>query len=372
MRAPRRVRPSTRGMTLIELLSAMMIGSLLMSTIAYSFSLQHRFYSRKLDYTEALQNARVSLDVMRDYIRRAGFGFRSHPNATGVSGVGMCFDDSGADNFAQCNNVDDGSDRLRIYMGLPDGHLRTQSGDAAAINQIPIANIAGWARDPYEARPELGQPSPIVIQGKVAMISGLCHSSTPAEVSGTDVVKIIGDAPGGAGHHHNYSYAQVTSGSTSFLGCPNGYTDFSFGPAQVVDFYIDKSVPDHPTLKMRITGTTGDDPGGAWEDALTVAEDIETLQVQYGLDTSGNTGIADRWCNDPADIGASCATGLSRSQNLARIVATRVAIVARTRQKRRHISGFPLGVLDYSPPAEIDGYNRFVFRATIAMRNNRL
>ncbi|MEC9466540.1 MAG: PilW family protein [Myxococcota bacterium] len=365
----RRVKSSARGMTLVELLSAMVIGSLLMSTIAYSFSLQQRFYNRKLDYTEALQNARVSLDVMRDYLRQAGFGFRPHRNATGVFGVGMCFADNGDHSF-DCNNVDAGSDRLRLFMGLPDGYLRSKAGDGPAVDSIPIASTTGWTLDPYAARPEIGQPQ-ISLSKRMVMISGTCDQTSGTSVRGTDVVMASVDAPGVNGHHHNHQFSQV-GGSTNFDGCPYGYTDYSVGPAQFVDFYIDRSNKDHPTLKMYVVRDSDSASRTRDASALTIAEDIETLQFEYGIDVDGKTGIATKWCDDPADVTGECATGLSRSKNLARIVAVNVAIVARTRQSRRGLSGMELPVQDYTPPAVVDGYNRFVFRATIAMRNNRL
>ena len=163
----------------------------------------------------------------------------------------------------------------------------------------------------------------------------------------------------------------MTSGSRNFDGCPNGYTEYSFGSAQVVDFFVDYDTkPDHPTLKMRITDELSDNPGDS--NGFTVAEDIETLQVRYGIDRTGTRGTVSDWCDDPADISGGCITGLSRSQNLARIVAVQVAIVARTRQKRASLQGLILEVQDYTPDADVNGYNRFIFRATVAMRNNRL
>jgi len=364
----RTLRSRERGVTLIELAITTVVASLAMSAIALTSFNWHRFYNRQLDAAEGQQNARVSLSVFKDYVTRAGYGFVAHTDLQGLLPIGGCFTDSGLDSL-DCNGVDDGADRLRVYYGDSDGMVRTREGDTSTgtgMDGIPIADQTIWDSDPHDG---------VDVQGKYAFISGQCDSADGTY--GSDVVRITGDSPGNRNAFHNYDFENINTGGPEFLGCPDGYLAFNFGLVSIADFYLDKSNARHPVLKLRVNDPTGD-----WEEAMALSTDIDTIQIEYGIDDGENggdssktrpDGLVDMWCDDPRGSGDCNSAGFSDRELQARIVAIRIAIVARTRQYRQDLNRLGdhrLFVQDHMIPDRSDGYNRYVYRSTVSMRNN--
>ena len=360
----RRIRAQERGVTLIELAITTVVASLTMSAIALTSFNWHRFYNRQLDAAEGQQNARVSLSVFKDYVTRAGYGFVAHTDLQGVLPIGGCFSDTGEDSL-DCNGVDSGSDRIRVYYGHSEGMIRTRDGDPSTGtggDGIPVADQTIWSSDPHDS---------IAMQGQFAFISGQCESGS----YGSDVVLITGDSPGNRNAYHNYDFENLNTGGADFEGCPDGYRAYNFGPVSIADFLVDRSNSDHPNLMLRV-----DDPNGDWEDAMPLATDIGTIQLEYGIDTGLNgggdarpDGLVDKWCDDPRNAGDCSVGGMSEREVQARITAVRIAVVARTRQYRQdlnRVGDHRLIIQDHTIADRSDGYNRYVYRSTISMRNN--
>ena len=362
----RTIRSQERGVTLIELAITTVVASLTMSAIALTSFNWHRFYNRQLDAAEGQQNARVSLSVFKDYVTRAGYGFVAHTELQGVLPIGGCFDDSGLDSL-DCNGVDGGADRIRVYYGHAEGMIRTRDGDPSTGtggDGIPVGDQTLWFSDPHDD---------VSMQGRFAFISGQCESGA----HGSDVVRITGDSPGVRNAYHNYDFENLNTGGSDFVGCPDGYRAYNFGPVSIADFLVDRSNAQHPSLKLRV-----DDPTGDWSEAMDLSTDIGTIQLQYGIDTGANDaappdprpdGLVDLWCDDPRDDGDCVVTDIDEREVQARITAVRIAVVARTRQYREdlnRIGDHRLYVQDHMIADRSDGYNRYVYRSTISMRNN--
>lgn len=362
----RTLRAQERGVTLIELAITTVVASLAMSAIALTSFNWHRFYNRQLDAAEGQQNARVSLSVFKDYVTRAGYGFVAHTDLHGALPIGGCFDNDGFDSL-DCNAIDSGADRIRVYYGHSQGLIRTRDGDPSTgtgSDGIPVADQTIWNTDPHDS---------FAMQGRYAFISGQCESGA----YGSDIVMITGDSPGNRNAFHNYDFQNLNTGSSDFIGCPDGYRAYNFGPASIADFLVDRTRPSHPVLKLRI-----DEPNGSWDDAMALSTDIDTIQLEYGIDAGINDGdstqtrpdgLVDQWCDDPRDTGDCSIEGLNQREVQARIIAIRIAVVARTRQYRQDLSRMGdhgLYVQDYLITDRSDGYNRYVYRSTISMRNN--
>ncbi len=350
----RTIRAQERGVTLIELAITTVVASLAMSAIALTSFNWHRFYNRQLDAAEGQQNARVSLSVFKDYVTRAGYGFVAHTELQGVLPIGGCFDDSGQDSL-ECNNMDGGADRIRVYYGHSDGMIRTRDGDPSTGtggDGIPVGDQTLWSSDPHDS---------MDMQDRFAFISGQC----------------TGDSPGNRNAYHNYDFENLNTGGSDFVGCPDGYRAYNFGPVSIADFLVDRSNARHPSLLLRV-----DDPTGDWDDAMPLATDIGTIQLEYGIDTGVNgasppdarpDGLVDVWCDDPRDSGDCTVNGIVEREVQARITAVRIAVVARTRQYRQdlnRIGDHRLFVQDHMIADRSDGYNRYVYRSTVSMRNN--
>lgn len=80
-------RKSTGGFTLVEVLIALLIGTIVMAAVMTSFQSQHNTYLAQDQVVEMQQNARVAMDMLVRDIRSAGFD----PNnlGAGITTVGI-------------------------------------------------------------------------------------------------------------------------------------------------------------------------------------------------------------------------------------------------------------------------------------------
>ena len=386
---------SQRGVTLIEMVVAIGLSLLIIVMMTGSMFNQQESYYRQLSYVEAQQNARASIAMLKRYVRDAGFGFVPDIGAEGIMPVGTCFvcadisdpdlanvAASCADNVSAqtaCDNVDPdlngetvaddpnaGVDRLRVVRIDSDGFVprnpETIPAGPGAI--VPVADST--ASGTYS-------PHPFTGGNFFAVISGKCTGGTP--VVANELLEMGPD--GGPTLNSMYTYTMTGTPSTCAVGFD---TQFSFGPAQVADFFIHHGTDGHPRLMMRL-GVDRD-----LDEAYVVAHDIEDLQVVYGVDTgvdspasttpdgkvNADEGTAsDDWCDDLTD--ATCAGGFSTDlERRARVQAVRVAVVTRTRDPIGTAATTSVDVENHQVTGIADGYRRWVYRATIALRNNDL
>ncbi|MFC0254500.1 PilW family protein [Massilia consociata] len=126
-----------------------------------------------------------------------------------------------------------------------------------------------------------------------------------------------------------------------------------------------------PTLKRLELGSDGSTP--TWT-VVPLAEGIENLQLEYGLDLARD-GVADTTTADPAtanDCGdAACAVANWRSA-----VAVRVHLLARNTEAtpghadtKRYTLGLDADGDEHVIEAAGDGYKRHVFQAQVALPN---
>ncbi len=376
------VLPRQRGYTLIELTVTIAVASIFLSgVVASSLQTFHRQYERQLDYANAQQNGRVAIDLMRHYLRRTGWGFQNSKGALGYAFVGHCSDDSvpGRDETDNCNNVDSdaGSDRLRLAYGKALGFTPNKRppycDSCLGIGQrIPT----DWGRPPFTVT----FPNPIEesLAGELGFLSGICPHRG---VYWHRLVEIVSDTSNPS-YHHVLQYEELptvipqkggTCGNIEW-GTSNG------GLLTLLDFRIDREQfavdgdppEEHPTLLVRT------DPRVSWDvdnaEVMVVAPDVDDFQVEYGMDMDDNPdGEVDRWCNHP--ITDCHVQGWNAWLRVQRVVAVRIALVMRSPLYRAALdtdAEKELQVFDHLLADTSDGYKRWIYRATVWLRNNSL
>ena len=354
------LRQSARGYTLIELMLVMGLLGIVLTTIGLMVRQGYQLHYVQLDRLEAHQNGRIALDFIKKSLREAAWGGSNSLNHRGTIVVGGCFDESLNDSKV-CNNVDEGSDRIRVYRGLAEPHVFRQPHNSKD-GGLGIAVGAIDEADPMAA---------VSLNGQLGLISGKC-AGMPG-IFGTSAVTISGDSSGG-GFHHRFSVSPFGGGSGQ-LACPGGFTDFRFGRAQAIDLFIDRSDEVRgPVLRIRYDGGMAEEDGEGI--GFEIAGGIENLQIQYGIDSSDPAdNITDTWCNDPFAVLGECNLGFGEEENLARVIAARVEIVARNVTQRTSMMGdldTSIEIQDSEIEDVDDGFQRYIYRATVALRNKRL
>lgn len=332
-----RIHHSQRGLSLIELMVSIAVSGVVMTVIAGSFVSQQTVSLRQQQYSDAQQNARAALSVIQHHLREAGWGFAPYV-AVGVPAVGRCMGNLADD---QCNNLDaDGSaDRLQVSSLSPDGFVLRSTDAQTTEGTISVAN--GFPGHPLDEDTNVGRQ---------LVISGPCATLADETKSAADVVTIT-DISGGSGVPSVYTFDDSDQ-----VACTGTYREnFNLGLLVRSEFYIDRS-----EASPRLMLENGDIA------PHVLAYDIEDLQVQYGIDYNDLNGNApDIWCDD-VNV---CNTGLvAPRENQEHIVAVRVAIVARTRDVLTGYTAPSLTVFDHEIAGE-DGYRRWIYRTTIALRN---
>jgi prepilin-type N-terminal cleavage/methylation domain-containing protein len=337
-----KARGGQRGFTLIELMVSLAVGATVATMIAGTMILFQQNSNRELNFTQAQQNARASLAILEYYLRQAGYGLSPSDPSSPVA-VGACRVPDGI----SCDNVDAGSDRLRIA-----------SADASTLDGQPVWEPGGSMirmQDKTDYGGGTTCPPGLAVDTKL-VISAPCQKPPPDNAY--SVLTIEKDV-----HDGQYCHKYQVSGST---GCKydnsSGSKLLASAGYREVDFYIDRTDAAHPTLMM-------DPDGSGTAVAVPVAYDIEDLQVQYGVDTTPGSAdrIVEQWC-DQLSL-ASCNTGLADDRtNQSRVIAVRVAVVARTPYVEAGYTSPGVTVFGHPSPGN-DGYARWVYRSVIRLRS---
>jgi prepilin-type N-terminal cleavage/methylation domain-containing protein len=385
-----------RGFTLIEIMVAAAIASIVIGSLFGAMLMQQQGYMAQMDLSEASQNARASLDIIKANLRTAGWGMVATTGARGISAVGTCFNTTIAnqsicDEQLALNNTGSStqkSDMMRLY-GITGGPTFSRATTWSGGNKLVVTDSTPSTRVP-------------LVVNDLAIISGQCNDTSTVYNGVVQITGVSTSAP-----QTTYTFnPDLTAKFYPAFTCASMKDGFAFGLAHIVEFYIDRGTPNPdksagatqyvPTLMM-LTNRGGRDPTtNQLPTPQIVAYDIEDLQVRYGLDCGvvpvGNTcatatspsadDIIDKvtagsqWCNDMQ--AANCNTSLAVLENPQRIMAVQVAVVPRTRSLTRRVindelsiqNGPPLTVFNSIVPA--DGYKHWIYRATVALRNNQL
>lgn len=308
---------SREGFTLIEVMTAMVILVIVVTAAYATFQFQHASFTVQTRVAEAQQNLRAALEILSRDIRMAGYGI---PQAVNVPPGLIPGGDNNIRNIRLLNRTTGPDEICILYQYDMDSMLPptdAPAGMAAYANSLNVTNVAAFS------------------QGDLVLVSDGANADM-FEVTAPPVAPTLTFDVGGSANQYN-----SVGSHNPFPGYAAGSTTVS--RVRFARYFIDATDPDHPTLMLdRMTGA-----------AQPLADDIEDMQFQYGLDTDGDL-VVDTVVNAPT------------AAQVPQIKQVRLFLSARTRLTEKGWQDARPALADRAAGVA-DGYRRRVIQSGIAI-----
>ena len=306
------------GFSLVEVMAALVILAIALTAVFATFISQQKSFTVQNRVAEMQQNLRQAAECMSRDIRLAGYGIPDNvtiPSTATPAGI-----TSIRALYPQDNTT--GPDQIYIlYLFDMDANQPPAVNTAAmtGTGSVNVDNTAGFLT--------AGGELVLITDGTTADL----YQTTPGGV-GVSVLTFGGGA-------YNTGHVKLYG-----LGPPPS----TVAKARFIRYFIDTSTdPAHPTLMV--------DRNTPGQGAQPLADDIEDMQLTYGLDTGGD-GIVDIWTSSPA----------TPSQ----IRQVRLQFIARTRLSEAGWSETRPALGNHPGGGAADGYRRRIYDIVIDVRNS--
>ena len=354
------------GFTLVEVLTALVIGSILMLGAITIMVNSKDTYETQDDMARLQENARFAMNLLIKDIRMAGYFGCS-------ADTGKIFDhiENGAP-----GNLFDSSTGLEGMNNYASGVSTWQpSGSGADIDGVAGLSFIGGSDgltirylDPSTAvsiDEDMPQPS---AEMKVSSVGNLVDGQIVAisDCSSTDIVQLTNVQSGSLHLQHNSgtgSPGNVNSNTEfDFSGCnaPNCLSKAYGEGAQVLSmkavryFLHDDDGDGNPSLHRLIVGPTG---GNATTNLQSLVDGVDSLQITFGEDTTGNS-VADTYSNS------------NNVTDWGNVSTVRIGMLLNTvDQYGQLINDTAYNVNGQNFPAANDRRRRRLFTTTVLLRN---
>lgn len=349
-------RASQVGFGIIELMVAVAISLLLLAGVVTMFLGSKQSYETTERLSRIQENGRYALDQIVDDLRASGFQGCAKPNPATTR----------ANDYAVSTLAPDPDPAAQVMWNLP---VPVQGYDASGTG------IWTPALDPAITTPANTAPASVsdVIALHVPARDAVALHLTAAQVSGADPLQVgvVAPAPLANGDTAMISdcAARAWFQVTTYAG--GVVTHTQSGANQSADlqhpFNRGAEIVKVTTVIYYIRPSTADATvNSLWRKTAAgteeLAEGIERLEVQYGVDNVGGDGRVDQY----VDAGA---VGVA---NWADVISVRVALLARSMDAYgTDLDRATYVLLDRAAPVGPfnDRFQRRVFTTTVALRN---
>lgn len=358
---------ATRGFTLVELMVAITIGLIILGAVAQIFVISRASYNLQDDLARLQENGRFSMNFITQDLRSAGYA--------GCSNVNRDIDPTvmppvlpAADNpdYTVTNNLNNFADEAKSFAA----GLHIQSYDYAGgstWNPALPAFLAGQARDDGDiVIIRRGSAQSVRLETQMATLNADLDIPDLNELalSVNDVVLVsdclnvdvfqLSGAVGAAGEVPHVQGVAPDGNQTDQLAKPYG-TDAQVMKLVAVAYFLGTDATTNRPVLMR-----SQMEDGAWGPALALIEDVESMQLLYGIDT-----------DNPADGSANTyVTADAVGVNMPRVVSIRVGLLVSTPVERgTDLDMGTYNVLDANIDPTDDRRQRRIFTSTIQLRN---
>ena len=316
---------SEAGFTLIEMMAAFVILIIAMTAAYATFEFQHASFTVQNRVAETQQNLRAAIEVMSRDIRLAGYGI---PSQVGLPPGLLPNGDNTIRNLSPLNRTT-GPDELYImYLYDMDANSPPTTLTSPMPNQSAEINV--------------GSVTGFSIGDLVIISNGL--TADMFEVTQVQAASLkLQHNPGGSAREYN------SPGGHSLWPAGGYGTGSTVAKVRFVRYFIDNVTdPAHPTLMLdKMTGPA----------PQPLADDIEDMQFQFGLDTNGDFIVDTTAVNSPT------------AAQIPQIRQVRVMLSARTRMPERKWQEVRPAMGDRAAGAAADQYRRRTIDVAIDLRN---
>ncbi len=339
--SPLRRRPEA-GFTLIEIMAALAILAIAMTAVFATFSSQQKSFTNQNRVAEMQQNLRLAADMLVRDIRLAGYGL---PVSTGTSADNVALPGSmnphGITTIRALYPVDNTTGPDQFYVlylydmdaNQPPAEL---TSNMTATTTATVDNTSGFVTGGGEL---------VLVTDRVTADLFLSTSGGTA----TTLNFATGTSAYNDGTLHPKLYA---------VGTQPGSPPTVAAKARFVRYFIDNVTdPNHPTLMVdRLTTGTA-------SDRQPVADDIEDMQLSYGLDTDADGDVDTFRC-------AKGGTAVFSTGQIQQIRQVRLHLVARSRIPESDWIGMRPEAQNRPAATATDGYRRRSIEVNIDVRNS--
>lgn len=333
-----------RGATLIELMVAMVAALLTVAAMMGVFSVGQRLYRTQEQVSDTQQNVRVSVDAIARDLRMANFG----PCGATVQSFG------GAIQLLPITHVNGaGATPDQVTIMYADGNTEMNVVEP----YMPTPAAALFVNDSSQV-----QPDDIVIVTN-CVNSDVLQVTGPACLPGCATPEFVHAAGG--------SLNEDTTLSTSYGAGSKVYK------VNCIRYRVDVV---NSRLLREAGGSVCQTPGAtvapAVGNSVVLADNVEGLELAYGLDTNGPDADGNG-CNDgdgtiDAWINAFSAVAATRSCQVSQVRAVRVNVLARTGTPQKDFSYPATTTVEdkvYATPAGTESQRRRVLATEVKPRN---
>lgn len=339
-----------RGFSLAELMIASSIGLLILAGLSTMFVKNTRVQQEIEQSHRQVENGRHAIDVLGVDLRNAGYYAEFDPTVLPgpASLPALCAADL---------------DELKAGLVLPVQGLDNGAALPACLSDVRPGTDVLVVRRTATCIAGVGSCAPRSDGGPFFQAS-LCNNAT--ELDSPSVADFYALSLSEVNLNRHQRDCSPAAGS----GTPAAVRRY-----QTHIYYVaenNRAGDGIPTLKRLELGSTGLVP--TWSTVVPLAEGIENLQVEYGLDLAKD-GVADVTTADPASA-AGCANAACAVANWRTAVAVRIHVLARNTQpspghvdRKTYTLGLDADGEPHTIPEANDAFKRHVFQTQVALPN---
>lgn len=339
-----------RGFSLAELMIASSIGLLILAGLSTMFVKNTRAQQEIEQAHRQVENGRFAIDLLAVDLRNAGYYAEFDP--------GVLADPAALPALCAAN-----LDELKAGLVLPVQGLDNGATLPACLSDVRQGTDVLVVRRTATCIAGVGSCAPLSSGGPFFQAS-LCNNATELDSPNVADFYALSLSEVNLNRHQRDCTPVANTGT---LAAKRRY--------QTHIYYVannNRAGDGIPTLKRLELGSTGEAP--TWSTVVPLAEGIENLQVEYGLDLARD-GVADLTAANPATANA-CAGAACAVANWRTAVAVRIHVLARNTQAspgyvdhKTYILGRKADGEPHTVAAAEDAYKRHVFQTQVALPN---